>query len=126
MEREREGERGEEWNGGTAQCTIPSSILRASKEYALFYMIVEHYRGNDPRPVYKRFREQGRLAPQGVEYVGSWVDTGLGRCFQVMQSPNEALLKEWMSRWQDLVDFEFWPVLTSAEAAEKVARMGEL
>lgn len=90
----------------------------------MLFMIVEHYRNNDPRPVYKRFREQGRLAPDGVEYISSWVDTELARCFQLMQSPDAELLKEWMSRWEDLVAFEFWPVVTSAEAAERVAQMG--
>ena len=89
----------------------------------MLYMIVEHYRDNDPRPVYKRFREQGRLAPDGVEYVSSWVDSDLARCFQLMKATDVALLKEWMSRWEDLVDFEFWPVMTSAEAAERVAQM---
>jgi hypothetical protein len=88
----------------------------------MLYMIIEEFRG-DPRPVYQRFAEKGRLAPESVKYVASWVDTDLQRCFQVMEAPDEAALERWMANWRDLVDFEYWPVITSAEAAEQVARL---
>jgi uncharacterized protein DUF3303 len=89
----------------------------------MLYMIVEHFRGNDPRPVYKRFAEKGRMAPESVKYISSWVDDKLHRCFQLMEAPDPAALEEWMSRWRDIVDFECWPVMTSAEAAARVAEM---
>lgn len=77
------------------------------------YMIVEHFR--DPVPVYRRFRDHGRLAPPGLHYIGSWVTTDLQLCYQVMECDDERLLREWMDAWQDLVDFEVIPVLTSDE-----------
>jgi len=89
----------------------------------MLYMIIEHFRGSDPRPVYRRFREQGRLAPDSVKYVSSWVDQNLQRCFQLMEAPDVSSLHEWMSRWQDLVEFELWPVISSAEASTRVSEL---
>ena len=84
------------------------------------YMIVERFRGGDPVPVYRRFRELGRLAPDGLRYVTSWVTADLRQCFQVMECEDPNLLEEWTSRWSDLVEFEILPVVTSAEAADAV------
>ena len=81
-------------------------------------MIIENYRAGDAAPVYRRFRERGRLAPPGLKYISSWVTTDLGRCYQVMDG-DESLLREWMSHWDDLVDFEIVPVITSADAAAR-------
>jgi hypothetical protein len=78
-------------------------------------MVIERFRGGDPVPVYRRFRECGRLAPDGLRYVASWVTTDLARCYQVMECEAEELLEEWMAQWRDLVDFEVVPVRTSAE-----------
>ena len=85
------------------------------------YLIVEHFKGGDPAPVYRRFREHGRLAPPRLLYVNSWVDVKLERCFQLMETDDRALLDAWIANWQDLVDFEIHPVITSAEAASRVA-----
>ena len=88
-------------------------------------MIIEHFRGGDPRPVYERFRLHGRLAPDGLKYVTSWVTTDLTRCYQVMECADSALLDAWLGAWRDLVEFEVHPVITSAEAAARVlAREG--
>jgi hypothetical protein len=87
----------------------------------MLYMIVEHFRGGDAVPVYRRFRDRGRLAPEGLRYVASWVTDDLRRCYQVMECDDRALLEEWMAAWADLVDFEVIPVVTSAEAAAAVA-----
>lgn len=86
-----------------------------------FYMVVEHFKGGDAVPVYRRFRERGRLAPEGLSYVSSWVDTKLERCFQLMETDDRALLDRWLARWSDLVEFEVYPVITSAEAVERIA-----
>ena len=83
----------------------------------MLYMIVEKFRNGDPLPVYRRFRDEGRLAPAGLQYIASWVTEDLRRCFQVMECDERRLLDEWISRWQDIVDFEIVPVMTSAEAA---------
>ena len=84
------------------------------------YMIVERFRNADPVPVYRRFRGQGRLAPEGLTYVSSWVTEDLSTCYQVMETSNRALLDDWMARWSDLVEFEVHKVVTSEEAAERV------
>jgi hypothetical protein len=88
----------------------------------MLFMIIEHFEGGDPAPVYRRFRERGRLAPEGLDYLGSWVTSDLTRCYQVMECADRALLDEWMAQWADLVHFEVVEVMTSAEAAEAVAR----
>jgi hypothetical protein len=85
------------------------------------YMIVEHFKNKDAVPVYRRFRERGRMAPEGLVYVSSWVDHELERCYQVMETADRALLDEWMANWSDIVDFEVYPVMTSQEAAAKIA-----
>ena len=91
----------------------------------MLYMVIERFRNGDPAPVYARFRERGRLAPEGLRYVSSWVDEGLAVCYQVMETDDRALLDRWIAAWKDLVDFEVVPVVTSAEASERVARRGE-
>jgi Domain of unknown function (DUF3303) len=63
-------------------------------------MIVEHFRGGDAIPVYRRFREEGRLAPEGLHYVASWVTEDFGRCFQVMECDDRGLLEQWMGHWR--------------------------
>ena len=83
-------------------------------------MVVEKFRNGDPVPVYRRFRERGRLAPEGVQYVSSWVDEKLERCFQLMEIDDRLLLDEWMEYWSDLVEFEVYAVVSSAEAAGRV------
>lgn len=88
---------------------------------AKLYMVVEHFKNKDAIPVYRRFREQGRMAPDGVTYVSSWVDDKFQRCYQLMETHDPRLLDQWISRWSDLVEFEVFPVMTSKEAAEKIA-----
>ena len=85
----------------------------------MLYMILEHFKG-DPVPVYRRFRDRGRLAPDGLRYISSWVTSDLQRCFQLMECEDRRLLHEWIDQWKDLVDFEVVPVVTSAEAASAI------
>lgn len=85
------------------------------------YVIIERFRDGDPVPVYRRFRDRGRLAPPGLTYVASWVSDDLTTCYQVMECDDRRLLDEWMAGWSDIVDFEVVPAMTSAEAAERVA-----
>ena len=87
----------------------------------MLYMIVERFRGGDAAPVYRRFRDRGRLAPDGLRYVSSWVTTDLRVCYQVMECDDVALLEQWMDNWRDIVDFEVVPVVTSPEAAAAIA-----
>lgn len=83
----------------------------------MLFMVIERFRNRDPKPVYARFKERGRMMPPGLEYVDSWVEADFGRCFQLMQSDDPDLLDEWIAQWKDLVDFEIVPVITSKEAA---------
>ena len=85
------------------------------------YMIIERFKNGDAVPVYRRFRERGRLAPEGLRYISSWVDVNLTRCYQLMEAEDPALLDQWFGQWSDLVDFEAYPVMSSQEAAQKVA-----
>jgi hypothetical protein len=87
----------------------------------MLYMIVEQFKNNDAVPIYKRFREKGRLEPNGLKYVSSWIAPDAGKCFQLMETDDENLLKQWIAKWSDLVDFEYFPVITSAEMVEKIA-----
>jgi len=87
------------------------------------YMVIERFKNGGPQPVYRRFRAQGRMAPEGLHYVSSWVDLDLGTCYQIMETADRGLLDQWMANWEDLVEFEIHPVMTSAEAAEKVAAL---
>jgi len=87
----------------------------------MLFMVVEHFRNGDPLPIYRRFRDRGRMAPQGLQYVASWVDEKLQRCFQIMETADRRFLEEWMEKWSDLVDFEVYPVFTSEDATDRIA-----
>ena len=87
----------------------------------MLYMVIEKYKNRDAKAVYRRFREKGRMAPDGLGYVDSWVETNFDRCFQLMECADARLLGEWAAYWRDLVDFEFVPVRPSKEAAALVA-----
>lgn len=81
----------------------------------MLFMVIEHFKDRKPAPVYKRFADKGRMTPDGLKYVKSWIEVGMDRCFQVMETDDPALLQEWISKWNDLVDFEVVPVVTSAD-----------
>jgi Protein of unknown function (DUF3303) len=81
-------------------------------------MVVEQFvRG--ARPVYERAAERGRMLPDGLVYVDSWIDESLERCFQLMETDDPALFDEWIANWSDLGEFEVVPVIGSAEATAR-------
>src|SRR5262245_36536061 len=84
------------------------------------YMVVERFKNGDAAAVYRRFREHGRMTPDGLKYVASWVSADLSKCFQVMECADPRLLEQWIACWSDLVDFEVVPVIQSAEAAQRI------
>lgn len=88
----------------------------------MLFMIIERYRNGDARAVYSRFRERGRMMPDGLRYIDSWVEENYARCFQLMSCDDPGLLQEWISHWQDLVEFEIVSVRTSKEASELIAK----
>lgn len=85
------------------------------------YMVVERFKNGDATPVYGRFRESGRMMPEGLTYVSSWIDERTEICFQLMETADRDLFDEWMAHWADLMDFEIYPVMSSAEAARKLS-----
>ncbi|HEY4307339.1 MAG TPA: DUF3303 family protein [Gemmatimonadaceae bacterium] len=87
----------------------------------MLFMILERFHAGDPAPVYRRFRDRGRLAPDGLRYVSSWVTEDLRVCYQVMECDDRALLAQWIAQWSDIVDFDVIPVITSADAAAAVS-----
>jgi len=86
----------------------------------MLYMVVERFKNRAPKPVYRRLQEKGRMMPEGLRYVGSWVETNYDRCFQLMECDDPNMFQQWIIHWQDLVEFEVIPVVTSKEAAETV------
>ena len=109
-------------------CSISSMLIRLTParlricEFRhMQFVVIEHFRGGDPVPVYRRFRDHGRLTPDGVTYVASWVSQDLTCCYQIMECQDRSLLDAWTARWADIVDFEVIPVMSSAEAAAVVA-----
>lgn len=87
----------------------------------MLYMVVERFRNRDAAPVYRRFRDRGRMLPDGLRYVSSWVETNWDRCFQLMECSDPAVFELWISQWSDLADFDVVPVRPSAEAVAAIA-----
>ena len=88
----------------------------------MLFMVVEHFRDRDAKAVYRRFRDQGRMMPEGLKYVGSWIEANFDRCFQLMECDDARLLQEWILSWGDLADFEITPVVPSTETRELVEK----
>ncbi len=88
----------------------------------MLFMVVERFRNQDAKAVYRRFNEQGRLAPDGLVYVGSWIEANFDRCFQLMECDDVALLQEWAMNWSDLAEIEIVPVLPSKETSAIVQK----
>jgi hypothetical protein len=86
----------------------------------MLFMVIETHK-HGPGPVYERVAERGRMLPEGLRYIDSWVvdDGRLDRCFQVMETDNAELLAAWQARWADLTDFDTFPVIKSGEAAQR-------
>src|SRR3954471_5781839 len=97
--------------------------LKSIVESPMLFMVIERFKNGDARPVYERYRDKGRLTPDGLSYVSSWVDTKLTRCYQLMETDDPILIDHWIASWSDLTDFEVIPVLTSKDAADAVARV---
>ncbi len=87
----------------------------------MLFMVIERFKNRDAAPVYKRYHEKGRMMPDGLSYIDSWVEPDFARCFQLMECDDPQLLLQWTNHWQDLVDFEIVPVVTSKDAAEAIA-----
>ena len=82
----------------------------------MLYMVIERFK--DAPGIYKRFREKGRMMPDGLKYISSWIDRDFKTCWQLMETEDENLFEQWTDAWSDLMEFEIVPVRTSAEVAE--------
>ena len=81
----------------------------------MLFMVIEHFTDNDMLPIYKRVRDGGRMLPDGLKYVDSWIEANFDRCFQLMETDDPRLLQQWVTHWRDLMDFEFVPVVPSKD-----------
>lgn len=81
----------------------------------MLYMVIERFKNGDAEAISKRFKLSGRMMPEGLTYHASWIDGAGACCYQVMETADLELLKTWMNRWEDLVDFEIIPVEASAD-----------
>ena len=86
----------------------------------MLFMVIERFKNRDAKAVYRRFRDRGRGAPEGLKYVGSWIEANFDRCFQLMECDDPRLLQQWIIQWQDLIEFEIVPVVPSQETVETV------
>lgn len=87
----------------------------------MLYMVVERFAAGRAPEIYRRVRDQGRMIPEGLEYVSSWVDLDFKTCYQIMRTDDPSLFASWMEAWKGLIEFEIVPVRTSAEAAQVIA-----
>lgn len=88
----------------------------------MLFMVIEQFRDGNAAAVYERSRERGRMLPDGLRYVDSWVDVNFERCFQLMDCDDVDLFQQWTDQWKDLVDFEIVQVITSQEASSSMGR----
>ena len=89
----------------------------------MLFMVIERFRNRDAKAVYRRLRDAGRGAPDGLTYVGSWIESNFDRCFQLMECDDARLLQQWVAFWSDLIEFEIVPVVPSAETRETVEKL---
>ncbi len=84
----------------------------------MLFMLIERFKNRDTKAVYSRFKEKGRMMPEGLTYMGSWVEDNFDRCFQLMECDDPHLFQQWLVHWEDLSEFEIVHVVPSAEAAD--------
>jgi len=89
----------------------------------MLFMVIEKFKNKDAVAVYRRFRERGRMMPDGLKYVGSWVEASFDRCFQLMECDDPRLFQQWVIQWRDLMDFEIVPVVSSKDTMETINPM---
>ncbi len=88
----------------------------------MLFMVIERFKNCNAKEVYRRFQEKGRMMPEGLKYMDSWIEANFERGFQLMECDDLRLFQEWILQWQDLVEFEVIPVVPSKETTEVVAR----
>ncbi len=89
----------------------------------MLFMVIERFRNQDAKAVYRKFRDHGRMMPDGLSVVGSWVTADLDRCFQLMECDDVTLLQRWAAQWSDVVEFEIVPVVAGKDTAAALAAL---
>ena len=89
----------------------------------MLFMVIEKFRNQDGKAVYRKLRDAGRALPEGLTFVASWVSADLGRCFQLMESNDVTLFQRWIADWQEVVEFEVVPVVEGKTTREALAPM---
>ena len=87
----------------------------------MLFMVIETFRDQQAKSIYRRLRDKGRMTPDGLTFVGSWITADLSRCFQVMECADVTLLQRWTTEWSDLIRFEIVPVVSGKDTAEALA-----
>ena len=85
------------------------------------FMVIEKFRNQDAKTIYRRFRDNGRMMPEGLVFVSSWVTADLDHCFQIMECEDITLLQSWIAEWSDLASFEVVPVVPGKSTAAALA-----
>jgi hypothetical protein len=88
----------------------------------MLFMVIETFRNQDAKAVYRRFRDKGRMLPDSVRFVSSYVTADLGRCFQLMEADDVTALQQWVAEWSDLAAFEIVPVAAGKDTAQALAK----
>ncbi len=88
----------------------------------MLFLVIEHFKNQDAEAVYKRFQDEGRMMPEGLRYVDSWVEANFNRCFQLMECDDPLLFQQWIFEWRDLMEFEIVPVVPSAKTKEAISK----
>lgn len=86
----------------------------------MLFMVVERFKDGKAKEIYRRLQEKGRMMPEGLKYLDSWVEVNFDRCFQLMECDDLRLFQQWIVQWQDLGQFEIIPVVPSTETAEAI------
>jgi hypothetical protein len=87
----------------------------------MLFMVIEKFKNRDAHAVYRRFRDHGRMMPDGLKYVASWIEVNFDRCFQLMECDDPRMFQQWVIRWHDLIDFEIAPVVSSKDTMETIS-----
>lgn len=87
----------------------------------MLFMVIEKFRDQNAKTVYRHFRDKGRMMPEGLAFVGSWITADVGRCFQLMECDDVTLLQRWVAEWSHLIEFEIVPVVAGKETAAALA-----
>ena len=90
----------------------------------MLFMVVEHFERGKAKEIYRRFEERGRMMPEGLKYLDSWISVDFNRCWQLMECDDPRLFQEWVLQWEDLFELEIIPVVPSKETKQVVNGVG--